>query len=56
MDIIAIILEVLAVIGGSAVLSAFIPNKYKAMIPLLKKIIEILALNIRHAKNADDAK
>lgn len=55
-QIIEIVLEVLAFIGGSAVVSAVIPTKAKQYLPILSQILELLAANFWNAKNADEKK
>lgn len=52
-SIINIVLEILTFVGGSAVLSAALPAKAKTAIPVVGKVIEVLAANVLHAKNAD---
>lgn len=52
-NIIGLVLEVLSLIGGSAVLSAALPAKAKTAIPVVGKVIELLAANVLNAKNIE---
>jgi len=52
-SIIELVLQILAVVGGSAVISAAIPPKYKGVIPVVGKVLEVLAANVGNAKNKD---
>lgn len=54
--IVTLVLEILTVIGGSAVISAVLPPKVKKAIPVIGSVIEVLAANVLNAKNSDDKK
>lgn len=51
MEWVTLALDVLAVIGGSAVIAATPLAKVVAYIPLAKKILDTVACNVGEAKN-----
>ena len=52
--IVTLVLEILALVGGSAVISAVLPPKVKQAVPVIGSVIEVLAANVLNAKNLDE--
>lgn len=51
-DWLGIGLNILSVVGGSSIVAALLPIKYRAYLPLVSKVIDVVAANIGSAKNA----
>lgn len=51
-EIASLVLNVLSVIGGSGLVAALVPLKFRQYIPILFKIIDFLGANFLGAKNA----
>ena len=51
-DWLGIGLNILSVVGGSSIVAALLPVKYRIYLPLVSKIIDAVAANVGSAKNA----
>ncbi len=52
MEWLTLILDILSIIGGSAVLAASPAAKVLKYLPVAKKVVDVVALNVGEAKNA----
>lgn len=48
-----ILISMLSSHFGASALQAIVPAKYRAYLPLFNELLNWLALNVKHAKNAD---
>lgn len=52
-EIISLALNILSVVGGSGLVAALLPLKFRQYLPILVKIIDFLAANWGSAENKD---
>jgi hypothetical protein len=54
-DIIELVIDLLAVVGGSGLLAAVVPNasKLDGVLLVARKVLDVLAANVANAKNKD---
>ena len=50
-EILSLILNILSIIGGSSLVAALIPLKYRQYLPILVKAIDFLGANFGGAEN-----
>lgn len=48
-----LVLNLLSLVGGSAIVAAAIPLKYRQYLPILTKIIDFVGANVGNAKNEE---
>lgn len=51
MDWLTLVLDVLAVVGGSAVIAATPVAKVLSHVPMVKKVVDVIGMNVGEAKN-----
>ncbi len=53
MEWLSLVLDILSIIGGSAVIAASPAQKVLKYVPAIKKAVDVVAMNIGNAKNKD---